>query len=165
MADNLNRLRMAHERYRQSETDRRQTDGRATANSERERTRRSLQAFRRYVSTARRFESQSVLPNLEHPGRPDNATAVFYLISFYCFLRQRAARTLICGSVDEEFMTLIVTPSTLAATVDAVDRDSWISMSRLSDGTGFKLLTCDPTWSLNVLKIKIFWSSKLRLMA
>ena len=37
MADNLNRLRMAHERYRQSETDRRQTDGRATANSERER--------------------------------------------------------------------------------------------------------------------------------
>ena len=36
IAENLNRLSRAHERYRR-QTDRRQTDGRATANSERER--------------------------------------------------------------------------------------------------------------------------------
>jgi len=37
IAENFNRLSKAHERYR-LQTDRRQTDGRATANSERELT-------------------------------------------------------------------------------------------------------------------------------
>ena len=42
IAENFNRLSRVHERYRQ--TDRRQTDGRATANSERERELSSLKS-------------------------------------------------------------------------------------------------------------------------